>query len=65
MMRLVGLWQQFQQSRLAVARLGDLMNAPTEPYSLQPSRPANSQGQIEISNLAFRYADDLPFLFEN
>jgi ATP-binding cassette, subfamily B, bacterial HlyB/CyaB len=65
MMRLVGLWQQFQQSRLAVARLGDLMNAPTEPYSLQPSRHANAAGHIEISGLAFRYADDLPLLFEN
>jgi ATP-binding cassette, subfamily B, bacterial HlyB/CyaB len=65
MMRLVGLWQQFQQSRLAVARLGDLMNAPTEPYSLQPSRHASAAGHIEISGLAFRYADDLPLLFEN
>ena len=65
MMRLVGLWQQFQQARLAVDRLGDLMNAPAEPYSLQPSRHASAQGQIDITGLAFRYADDLPFLFEN
>ncbi|MBX9868793.1 MAG: peptidase domain-containing ABC transporter, partial [Burkholderiaceae bacterium] len=28
MLRLVGLWQQFQQARLSVDRLGDLMNAP-------------------------------------
>src|SRR5271170_4170213 len=33
MLRLVGLWQQFQQASLSVARLGDIMNAPTEPYS--------------------------------
>lgn len=63
-MRLVGLWQQFQQSRLAVARLGDLMNAPTEPYSMAPSRAAQGRGRIEIEGLGFRYADDLPWLYE-
>ncbi len=64
-MRLVGLWQQFQQASLAVARLGDLMNAPTEPYSLTPSRQAAGQGRIELANVAFRYADDLPYLYQN
>ena len=27
MLRLVGLWQQWQQTRLAIARLGDILNA--------------------------------------
>jgi len=65
MMRLVGLWQQFQQASLAVARLGDLMNAPAEPYSLTPGRQGAGQGRIEIERIAFRYADDLPYLYEN
>ena len=64
-MRLVGLWQQFQQASLAVLRLGDLMNAPPEPYSLSPSRQSAGQGRIEIDRIAFRYADDLPYLYEN
>jgi len=64
-MRLVGLWQQFQQASLAVARLGDLMNAPVEPYSLSPARQSDGQGRIEIERIAFRYADDLPYLYEN
>lgn len=38
MLRLVGLWQQFQQANLSVIRLGDLMNAPVEPYSVIPAR---------------------------
>ncbi|MES2945699.1 MAG: ABC transporter transmembrane domain-containing protein, partial [Pseudomonadota bacterium] len=38
MLRLVGLWQQFQQASLSVDRLGDLMNAPIEPYTLSPKR---------------------------
>jgi len=79
-MRLVGLWQQFQQARLAVARLGDLMDAPTEPYSLVPVRsvnrfapfPASARegggeggALIEVRHLAFRHADDRPFLYED
>ena len=74
-MRLVGLWQQFQQARLAVARLGDLMDAPTEPYGITPARAnASKQGGgsnaapaspvIDIQSLAFRYGDDRPFLYE-
>jgi ATP-binding cassette, subfamily B, bacterial HlyB/CyaB len=65
LMRMVGLWQQFQQARLAVVRLGDLMNAPPEPYSLTPSRKGQGEGRIEIEALSFRYDDDRPFLYEN
>jgi ATP-binding cassette, subfamily B, bacterial HlyB/CyaB len=65
MLRLVGLWQQFQQARLSVDRLGDLMNAPIEPYNLAPKRVQSGSGQIELQNLAFRYSDKLPLLYQN
>ncbi len=65
MLRLVGLWQQFQQARLSVDRLGDLMNAPIEPYNLAPKRVQSGQGHIELQNLAFRYSDKLPLLYQN
>ena len=65
MLRLVGLWQQFQQARLSVDRLGDLMNAPIEPYSLSPKRLQSGGGSIELDNLAFRYSEKLPFLYQN
>jgi ATP-binding cassette, subfamily B, bacterial HlyB/CyaB len=65
MLRMVGLWQQFQQAKLSVDRLGDLMNVPTEPYSLQPKRLQASYGRIEFDNLAFRYSDKLPLLYQN
>lgn len=64
-MRLVGLWQQFQQARLSVDRLGDLMNAPTEPYTLVPARQAAGPGHIRIEGLAFRYGEDRPFLYQD
>jgi subfamily B ATP-binding cassette protein HlyB/CyaB len=65
MLRLVGLWQQFQQASIAIQRLGDLMNAPTEPYSLVPQREAGGPGMLEVRNLAFRYTDQLPFLYRD
>jgi subfamily B ATP-binding cassette protein HlyB/CyaB len=65
MLRLVGLWQQFQQASLSVARLGDLMNAPVEPYSVIPARDAARQGQIQIEGIAFRYGEHLPLVYEN
>lgn len=64
MMRLVGLWQQFQQASLSVARLGDIMNAPKEPYSLVPGRIREGRGKIEIEGLSFRYAENLPILLK-
>jgi len=64
MLRLVGLWQQFQQANMSISRLGDLMNAPAEPYSILPSRLREGKGHIEIEDLSFRYADNLPFLYQ-
>jgi subfamily B ATP-binding cassette protein HlyB/CyaB len=64
-MRIVGLWAQFQQAKLAVERLGDVMNVPTEPNTITPQRSTQNQGRIEVQNLSFRYAPDLPLLYEH
>ncbi|MHB8252291.1 MAG: peptidase domain-containing ABC transporter [Acidiferrobacter sp.] len=64
MMRLVGLWQQFQQARLSVLRLGDVMNAPPELYTLLPRRTPTEGGAITLTDVSFRYGDDRPFLYE-
>ena len=64
MLRLVGLWQQFQQAKLSVDRLGDLMNAPIEPYSLIPARDTARKGDIQIHDVAFKYAEHLPLVYE-
>jgi len=65
MLRLAGLWQDFQQADIALQRLGDIMRAPAEPYALTPSREGVQNGRIEIRNLSFRYADNLPYLYRN
>ena len=65
MLHMVGLWQQFQQADIAVKRLGDVMNAPAEPYSLIPARETNGDGRIEIRDVSFRYAANLPWLYKS
>ncbi|SDY89477.1 ATP-binding cassette, subfamily B, HlyB/CyaB [Collimonas sp. OK242] len=65
MLRIVGLWQQFQTANMSMQRLGDIMNAPKEPYSILPSRLRESKGSIEIDNLSFRYGENLPYLYQN
>jgi subfamily B ATP-binding cassette protein HlyB/CyaB len=65
LLRMVGLWQEFQQANIAVKRLGDVMNAPTEPYSVTPAREAGGAGLIEVKGLSFRYADNLPYLYRD
>lgn len=64
-MRLAGLWQEFQQASIAVRRLGDIMDAPSEPFSLSPARHFKPRGEIRIEGLAFRYNDNLPYLYRD
>ena len=65
LLHLVGLWQQFQQADIAVKRLADVMNAPAEPYSIIPAREQGGPGLLQVSHLAFRYGENLPFLYRD
>jgi subfamily B ATP-binding cassette protein HlyB/CyaB len=63
MLRLAGLWQEFQQASIAVQRLGDIMDAPAEPRALAPSRAAQDRAEIRVADLSFRYSSEHPFLY--
>ncbi len=66
MLRLVGLWQQFQQANVSVKRLGDIMDMPAEPYTLTPQRASTGQaGRIEFQSVSFRYSEKHPWLYRN
>jgi len=66
MLRLVGLWQEFQQASISIKRLGDLMNAPAEPYALVPQRAKDDKpGRIQFVNVSFRYSEEHPYLYRN
>jgi ATP-binding cassette, subfamily B, bacterial HlyB/CyaB len=65
-LRVVQLWQDFQQVGISVERLGDLMNTKAEP-TLNPSKmslPA-IQGAVRIENVRFRYNFDGPEILRN
>ena len=65
MLRLVGLWQEFQQASVAVRRLGDMMNLPTEPYATVPARSNRNAGRIDMVGVSFRYSDQHPFVYRD
>jgi subfamily B ATP-binding cassette protein HlyB/CyaB len=60
-LRLSQLWQDFQQVRISVERLGDVLNSPAEP-EYNPNRaslpPIN--GAIRFDKVRFRYRADAP-----
>jgi subfamily B ATP-binding cassette protein HlyB/CyaB len=66
MLRLVGTWQQFQQASVAIKRLGDVMDMPSEPHTLAPQRAASAQGgRIEFQSVSFRYSERHAWLYRN
>jgi subfamily B ATP-binding cassette protein HlyB/CyaB len=59
LLRLVNLWQEFQQVGISVQRLGDILNTQPEP-SYNPSRTTLPQvnGQVLFEDVTFRYRPD-------
>lgn len=54
--RLAQLWQDFQQFRISLDRLGDVLNMPVEPGQ-NPNRPSlpGIKGEISFERISFRY----------
>lgn len=60
-LRLVNLWQEFQQVGISMQRLGDVLNAQPEP-SYNPNRTTLPQvmGRVRFEDVTFRYRPDGP-----
>ncbi len=60
-LRLVQLWQDFQQAGISVQRLGDILNTRTE-LGFNPNRGTlpQLQGAIHFDHVSFRYRADGP-----
>ena len=57
-LRLAQLWQDFQQVRISIDRLGDILNTTPEPgQSAQASLPP-IRGDVRLENVGFRYRID-------
>lgn len=60
-LRLSQLWNDFQQARISVDRLGDILNSPTEPgYNPGRAMMASIQGDVTFDAVTFRYRPDKP-----
>jgi subfamily B ATP-binding cassette protein HlyB/CyaB len=54
-LRLSQLWQDFQQVQVSVARLGDILNAPTEPVPQNLLTLPPPRGAIDLRGVTMRY----------
>jgi subfamily B ATP-binding cassette protein HlyB/CyaB len=60
-LRIAQLWQEFQQARLSVERLGDILNTRTESaVSAGRQSLPTLKGQITFDRVTFRYQPDGP-----
>ncbi len=58
-LRLSQIWNEFQQTKISIARIGDIFNCPGEP-GFDPNRvtlPAIA-GNVEFDRVTFRYQPD-------
>lgn len=60
-LKLVQLWQDFQQTGISIQRLGDVLNTPTEPGH-DPNRTTlpSLKGNVCFEHITFRYQPDRP-----
>ncbi|KAB2849843.1 MAG: type I secretion system permease/ATPase [Hyphomicrobiaceae bacterium] len=57
-LRLSQLWQDFQQVKISVERIGDILNAPPEAQRLAQAHLPAARGSIAIAGVTFRYRPD-------
>ena len=59
-LRLSQLWQDFQQFRISIARLGDVLNTPEEPRQNLDKPPMPPlQGEVVLNHVHFSYRAEL------
>ncbi|HOE16258.1 MAG TPA: type I secretion system permease/ATPase [Syntrophorhabdaceae bacterium] len=59
-LRLVNLWNEFQQALLSVDRIGDILNNPVEIRSGRDITLPKLDGAVRFENVSFRYSPDSP-----
>jgi subfamily B ATP-binding cassette protein HlyB/CyaB len=64
-LRLSQLWQDFQQVQISVARLGDILNAPTEPVPQNLLTLPPPRGAIDLRGVTMRYRPDAQDALKN
>ncbi len=57
-LRLSSLWQEFQQMRVSLRRMGDILDTPGEIISGSSLSLETVQGRVSFENVAFRYGTE-------
>ncbi len=61
LLRLVNLWQEFQQVSISIQRLGDVLNTrPEQSYNPNRTTLPKIAGRIIFDDVTFRYRPDAP-----
>ena len=63
--RMAQLWQDFQQVRIAIERLGDVLNQPVEPGTGSRIALPALEGQVAFEAVKFRYGLEGPWTLED
>ena len=60
-LRIVQLWQEFQQTRVSIEKIGEILNSPAEAghNANRATLPAIS-GAVQLQRVSFRYSPDRP-----
>ncbi|PAY07409.1 type I secretion system permease/ATPase [Bradyrhizobium sp. UFLA03-84] len=59
-LRIAQLWQDFQQTRLSIARLGDILNTQREPAQTGAASLPAIRGEVRFEHVTFRYVANGP-----
>ncbi len=59
-LRIAQLWQDFQQTRVSVERLGDILNSPRESAQNSTASLPPMKGSVRFEHVTFRYRIDGP-----
>ncbi len=59
-LRLVNLWNEFQQTLLSVDRIGDILNTPTEQKNDKAITLPRIEGSVKFDNIGFSYTPEMP-----
>lgn len=63
--RMAQLWQDFQQVRLSIDRLGDILNQPIEPGAGSRIALPEIKGAVRFEGVKFRYGLEGPWTLED
>ncbi len=65
-LKLVQLWQDFQQAGISIKRLGDILNSPTEPgFNPNRARLPALEGRVTFDHVRFRYRPEGQVILED